>query len=94
MIKEYIVEESVKDWMLNNTEQVFSNVLESCELHLGEENFEIMRLRTITGITTFKINDKTSAVNALKKCETYFVKVEEYEKAARARDCVKLWDKP
>jgi len=93
-MKEYIVEGSLKEWMLDNAEEIFENVLETCESQVGLPNIEIMRLVTINGVTMFKIKDKESAINALRKCESYFVKTEDYEKAARARDCSKLWDNP
>jgi len=92
MIKEYIVEGSIKEWMLDNAEEIFVNVLEACEKNLGTSEFVIMKIRTITGVTLFKVSNKTSVANALHKCEKFFVRVEDYEKAARCRDCSKLWE--
>lgn len=90
-MKEYIVEGSIKEWMVENTDEVFDNVLESCERFVGKNTFDIMKLVTITGVTIFKISNKDSVLSALNKCEKYFVANEEYEKAARTRDCSKLW---
>jgi hypothetical protein len=90
-MKEYVIEGSLKDWMVDNAEEIFVNVLESCERGPGNESIEIMRLITITGITSFKIGNRDAAINSLNKCEKYFVKIEDYEKAARCRDCSKLW---
>lgn len=91
MNKEYVVEGSLKDWLLDHADEIFENVLDACEINVGLQEFVIMQLRSMSGVTMFKVSSKESAVNALGKCEKFFVGIEDYEKAARARDCSKLW---
>jgi len=92
MKKLYVIEESVRDWMINNAENVYKDLLESCEKTHKKLPFEVLQIQTITGITTFRIVKEKDVINILKKCMDFFVRVEDYEKAARARDCIKLWE--
>lgn len=94
MTKTYNVEQHLPNWLVDNADQIFTDILESCELHVttGNDTFGILKIRTISGITEFKVSGKESAVNVLQKSERFFVNCEKYELAARARDCSKLWE--
>jgi len=94
MTKTYNVEQPLPEWLGDNAETIFIDVLESCELHITTETdtFSILKIRTISGITEFTVKGKDSAVSVLAKCENFFVGCEKYELAARARDCGKLWE--
>lgn len=94
MNKTYNIEQNLSEWLINNAEQIFIDILESCELYIttNKDTFSILKIKTINGITEFTIKGKSSAISALWKCEKFFVGCEKYELAARARDCGRLWD--
>lgn len=94
MTKTYNVEQHLPEWLVDNADQIFTDALESCRLHVasGNDSFSILKIRTISGITEFKVSGKASAISVLQKCERFFVECEKYELAAMARDCGKLWE--
>jgi hypothetical protein len=85
------VESSVKDWLYNNRECLYNDILEACE---GAESAPLVvcRIRTISGITEYTIQTPADVCSSLQKCEDHYVKLEVYENAARARDCGKKWN--
>jgi len=91
MVKTYNVESSVKDWLYSNRQTLFDDILQACE-EGSTAPLVVCRIRSITGITEYVIRYPEDVRRSLLKCEAFFVKEEEYEKAARARDCGKKWE--
>lgn len=92
-MKTYIVESDIKDWLAEHRDDLFTDILEACEsgLETGEEKIAVAKIRSMYGVTIFHLPTKKDILESLKKCETNFVIVEDYEKAARARDCSQSW---
>ena len=93
-MKSYLIEENIKDWIKSNGDQLFIDILEACEDGLNSKADEILvaSIKTMYGVTLFKLPDMDSIVESLRKCENNFVGLEDYEKAARARDCGNSWN--
>lgn len=86
----YALDCSFGEWLQKNNAAVFNEVLESTEAAiLGEYSLSIIPviiLESKTGATLFALKSLEATLESLEKAMTYFVKLEEYEKAARARD--------
>ena len=93
MSKTYIIEDDVKKWVKEHREELFNDILEACEDGLLEETDRVMIaiLQTISGVTVMSLHNPGEIVNSLNKCERDFVRREDYERAARTRDCILEW---
>lgn len=93
MTKIIEVKGSVQEWVERNSAQIHIEVLEACErsLEKEEEEVEVVILKTQKGITRFVLNTPGKIVRALTLSQDSFVNQEEYELAARARDCISEW---
>lgn len=93
-MKTYIVESDVHAWLHDHRDELFDDILEACENGLDEESEKIIvaTIRTMYGVTIFNLPSPSEVVESLKKCENSYVMREEYEKAARARDCGRSWE--
>lgn len=93
MTKIIEVKGSVQEWVERNSAQIHMEVLESCENGLvnNEKEVDVVILKTHKGITRFVLNTPDKIVRALTLSLESFVKNEEYELAARARDCISAW---
>jgi hypothetical protein len=94
MTKIIEVKGSVQEWVERNSAQIHIEVLEACErsLEKEEEEVEVVILKTQKGITRFVLNTPGKIVKALTLSQDSFVNQEEYELAARARDCISQWN--
>lgn len=93
MPKTYIVEESIKDWLELHKDELYDDILEACEegLRHDESRITVAMIRTLYGVTAFKLPSIDDIINSLQKCEMYYAQAEKYEFAARARDCGIMW---
>jgi len=93
MAKTYIVEESVKEWLELHKDDLYDDILIACEegLRYQENRVTVAMIRTLHGVTAFKLPNIADILFSLQKCEMYYVQTEEYEFAARARDCGIMW---
>lgn len=84
---------SVQEWVERNSAQIHNEVLMTCERGLAqnEKEVDVVILKTHKGITRFVLNTPGKIVRALNLSLESFVKDEEYELAARARDCISGW---
>jgi len=94
-MKLYTVDQPIPNWVLEHRDDIYFDVLVQCEESLKTFNhsyrIEVALLRTTEGITKFVIKDKDGILESLEKAMIYFVEVEKYELAARARDCIQAW---
>jgi hypothetical protein len=93
MSKTYVIEEDIKSWVRKHREELFDDILEACEAGLDEEDNRVMIaiLQTEKGATIMSLHNPDEIVNSLSKCERDYVRREDYERAARARDCGLAW---
>ena len=93
MSKTYILKESVKDWIKMHKTSFYDDILESCEKGLlcQENEITVARIKSIHGVTVFKLSSIKDILFSLSKCEMYYANCEEYQYAARARDCGDMW---
>ena len=94
MTKIIEVKGSVQEWVARNSAQIHLDVLESCEngLASGDKEIDVVILKTDKGITRFVLNTPGKITRALNLSLVNFVENEEYELAARARDCISGWN--
>lgn len=94
-MKLYIVDQPVPNWIFEHRDDIYYDVLIQCEefLKMFNHNYyvEIALLKTTSGITKFVIKDKEGIFESLEKAIDYFVEVEKYELAGRAKDCIQGW---
>jgi hypothetical protein len=94
MTKIIEVKGSVQEWVERNSMQIHMEVLDACErgLESNENEVDVIILKTNKGITKFVLNTPGKITRALELSLESFVKTEEYELAARARDCIFGWN--
>ncbi len=94
-MKLYTLDEPIASWILNHRDEIYFDILEQCEIKLlmqeDDCHIEVAMLKTKEGITKFVIKDILGILESLEKAMKYFVEVEKYELAARARDCINSW---
>jgi len=86
----YSLEDDLGNWLEDHNEILYNEVLESVEeaLH-GDYDLDaipVIILQSDAGTTLFMIRSIDAAKESLVKAEAFFVKIEDYEKAARTRD--------
>ena len=93
MNRTYNITSGVQDWLKSHAEDLYNDVLEAAELFAltDQEGVTVCTIRSITGVTNYVLADPDRVVESLHKAEMHFAEKEVYEKAARARDCGKLW---
>jgi hypothetical protein len=93
MNKVYNISGAVKEWLKDHFEDLYEDVLNAAEIAAVsvDTDITVCSLRTITGVTNYILSTSDDVVKSLKKAEAHFVEVEDYEKAARARDCGMIW---
>jgi hypothetical protein len=93
MTKTYEIHGSFEDWMKTNRYVIFEDILESCEAALNEglTNVLVANVLSPAGSMLFTLPDTKAVIESLSKCERAFVGQEDYERAARARDCSLVW---
>jgi hypothetical protein len=92
-MKTYNIETPIKDWVLTHKNDMFYDILEECEkeVNSSKESVTVAVIRSFSGVTYFNLPTLDSITQSLSKCIKYFVENEEYELAARARDCSLAW---
>lgn len=94
-MKLYTVDRPIVDWAKSHRSEINLDVLEQCEKKLsnldGHYRVDVALLKTEGGITKFVIKDIPGIIQSLTIAMNYFVEVEEYLLAARARDCITSW---
>lgn len=93
MSKVYEITGQVMPWLEDHREQICIDILEGAERaqRKGEEDVQVFSLRTTHGITHCCLQDAAAIAASLLKVEGAFVQQENYECAARARDCGVYW---
>ena len=95
-MKLYTVDQPIPNWVVAHRDEIYLDVLEQCEYKLknldGSNRVDVALLKTEAGITKFIIKDIVGIVESLELSMFYFVELEKYELAARARDCIKSWE--
>lgn len=93
MGKIYEITGRVMPWLEDHREQICVHILEGAEQaqHSGKKDVQVFSLRTAHGITHCCLHDAAAIVASLLKVESAFVQQENYECAARARDCGVYW---
>jgi len=93
MSKTYVIEEDVRVWVRKHREELFNDILDACEEGLSDIDDRVMVavLQTMSGVTIMSLHNPKEIINSLEKCERDFVRREDYERAARARDCSLAW---
>lgn len=83
------------DWASRNSDLIHREILEACERDLEKNTtvVEVVLLKTSLGITKFVLDGKKKILNSLQLALESFVEREEYEAAARVRDCKQNWEK-
>lgn len=93
MSKVFEVSGSIQEWASNHSFDIHKEILSACELNLPDSHFfiEVILIKTKKGITRFILEGKEKILQSLNLSLEYFVKNEEYELAARTRDCISSW---
>jgi len=94
-MKLYTVDQPIPNWVLAHKEDIYRDVLVQCEHKLlhpdGSNRVEVALLKTEAGITKFIIKDIVGILDSLERSMLYFADVEQYDLAARSRDCIENW---
>jgi hypothetical protein len=92
-MKIYNTEGTLKEWFTEHQFILFDDILKACEEGLYEENEDIIvaTIHTVYGVTVLALPMFDDIITSLQKCEAAYVAAEEFEKAARARDCQNDW---
>ncbi len=93
MTKTYQITGSFQDWMNSHRYTIYEDILTNCEESLDEDTTQVLvaNIMGSNGSMLFTLPTLTAIVESLAKCEKAFVLCEDYEKAARARDCGREW---
>jgi len=92
-MKTHNIETSVKEWFLMHKDKMYYCILEECEKEVNSIKtcVTVAAIKSMYGVTYFNLSSPEDIVKSLSKCITHFVEKEEYELAARARDCSLAW---
>ena len=95
MSRIYEVSGPIPKWVEDNAAELRLRIVEACEEAVSEyqDVAEVVVLKTKKGVTRFVLDGKDKAIEALRMTMTRCVELEEYEVAARARDCIQSWEK-
>ncbi len=89
--------QNVRDWLEDNHIVLHEQVLYACENALTEDvedPFPVVCIINKEAEMTFYLSNRPEdRIDNLQNAIKNFVEVEEYELAARARDCVEEWKK-
>ena len=93
MTKTYQINGPFRDWMKEHRYTLYEDILTNCEEALEEDVSQVLvaNIMSSNGSMLFTLPTPAAIVDSLAKCEIAFVMLEEYEKAARARDCGREW---
>ena len=91
----YIPNKEINEWVEENRETIFSDIVAAIdEVATGKTNFPavVCKLRINTGVLDFLVNEE-NVLDSLKKAELWFAAEEIFDKAAKARDLQKIYNK-
>ena len=93
MTKTYQINGPFHDWMQTHRYTIYEDILVNCEEALKEDVTQVLiaNIMGANGSMLFTLPNLTAIIESLAKCEKAFVSSEDYEKAARARDCGREW---
>ena len=95
-IKTYQVDGDLIEWIQENRLRIHIDILEVCEDNIDSENLDeiaAINVKTQNTMNLFVLNDEEAIIETLELAISSFVECEEYELAARARDCKISWEK-
>lgn len=95
-IKTYQVDGDLIEWIQENRLRIHIDILEVCEDNIESENLDeiaAINVKTQNTMNLFVLNDEEAIIETLGLAISSFVECEEYELAARARDCKLSWEK-
>ena len=92
-MKTYKIEKNISDWVSENKTNIYYDILEECEKEADSDktSVTIAMIKSLYGVTYFSLPTPEKVQESLNKCIAHFVEPEEYELAARARDCGLTW---
>ena len=91
----YIPDKEINEWVEENRETIFSDIVAAIDaVAAGKTNFPavVCKLRINTGFLDFLVNEE-NVLDSLKKAELWFATEEIFDKAAKARDLQKIYNK-
>ena len=91
----YIPNKEINEWVEENKEIIFNDIVDAIDSAVvGKQSFPavVCKLRTNTGVLDFLVNEE-NVLDSLKKAEMWFAKSEIFDKAAKARDLQKIYNK-
>lgn len=94
-MKLYTVDKPIPEWVQDHRDEIYNDVLVECENKLknidNHYSVDVAVLKTSTGVTKFVLKCIDVIVESLERAMEYFIEIEGYELAARARDCIKAF---
>lgn len=93
MSKTYNVKDDVAKWLKDNHGILFNDILDACEEGLLDEDdhVHVATIKSSYGVTLLNLPNVDTILESLHKSEMNFVSIEDYERAARSRDCSVAW---
>jgi hypothetical protein len=93
MTKVFKVTGSIQEWASTHSFEIHKEILNACEINVAQNYFfvEVILIKTKKGVTRFILEGKEKIIKSLNLSLEYFVMKEEYELAARTRDCITSW---
>jgi hypothetical protein len=93
MSKTYNVKDDIAKWLKDNHGILFNDILDACEEGLlnGDDHVHVATIKSSYGVTLLNLPSIETILESLHKSEMNFVAVEDYERAARSRDCSVAW---
>jgi len=95
MSKTYNVKDDIAQWLKDNHGILFNDILDACEEALNTEDVKVhvATIKSSYGVTLLNLPNVDTILDSLHKSEMNFVSIEDYERAARSRDCSVAWSK-
>jgi len=93
MSKTYNVKDDVAKWLKDNHGILFNDILDACEegLYNEDDHIHVATIKSSYGVTLLNLPNVDTILESLHKSEMNFVSIEDYERAARSRDCSVAW---
>lgn len=95
MSKTYNVKDDIAKWLKDNHGILFNDILDACEEGLlnEDDHIHVATIKSSYGVTLLNLPNIDNILESLYKSEMNFVQTEDYERAARSRDCSVAWSK-
>ena len=93
MSKTYNVKDDIAKWLKDNHGILFNDILDACEEGLlnEDDHVHVATIKSSYGVTLLNLPNIDNILESLHKSEMNFVSIEDYERAARSRDCSVAW---